>query len=166
MSASDLKAIGNEQSKKGNLQSAVLTYGEALQVVNIQTPDLRRDLHRNRAEAHLQLGHYDPAKEDAISSLIHAGDPRSKQLDAKAFLRAARALNGLGECRDATRFIDSSSHLCLTTTMERVLRKKTSARMNEEANGDYSFNAILDELSADSPRVDVADYARKTNIRM
>ncbi|KAH6844726.1 hypothetical protein B0I37DRAFT_433298 [Chaetomium sp. MPI-CAGE-AT-0009] len=96
------KQKGNTALTKGNPALACARYTAALAfATHLPTPDLARDLHRNRAHANLLLGQHDAARRDALAALINAEDPRSRELDAKCYFRAGTAAYALGRFDEA-----------------------------------------------------------------
>ncbi|KAK4040436.1 hypothetical protein C8A01DRAFT_46245 [Parachaetomium inaequale] len=100
------KQKGNAALAKNNLPLAHAHYTAGLALVSshLPTPDLIRDLHRNRAHANLLLKNFDAALADALTALIHSPDPRSVELDSKSYFRAGSAAYSLGQFHDAQSF--------------------------------------------------------------
>lgn len=94
--AESLKARANALYKSGNYAGAVELYTEAHQLTPMPTLIL------NRAAAHLMLRHYRDALADAREVL--AAEP----LNAKAAVRTAKALCGMGNVEEAQAVLKES----------------------------------------------------------
>ncbi|KAK3291039.1 uncharacterized protein B0H64DRAFT_331376 [Chaetomium fimeti] len=104
------KQKGNTALTKNNPALAHTHYTTSLAfATHLPTPDLARDLHRNRAHANLLLGQHDAAQRDALAALINPtaeDDVRSRELDAKCYFRAGAAAYALGRFGEAQGFFE------------------------------------------------------------
>lgn len=164
------KDKGNAALEKQDLPLAYANYTEGLQIANQEivatvNPDLARDLYRNRAHVNLLLEQLDEARTDALSSLIGKDDPRSKQLDSKAYFRAGLAAYNLGDYPGAKRLFEQRSQLAPDIKDTVIFLRRIAQRLREQASGSYDFAKLRAGLSRARPRVDAASYPGPTEVR-
>lgn len=138
------------------------SYTKALQRVGTSNETLKRDLHRNRAQARLYLERYDGAYTDALASLSKdRHDPVLRAQDAKAFFRAGRAayqLGAFGKALEAFTSMVDISH-CDDDGLREL--ERTKGRIAEQETGIYHWQTVLKREGL----ADHADFTRRTEIR-
>lgn len=165
MSGPQLKIEGNKAFKQGDWQRAKEIYSEALKKTDNST-ELRLTLRRNRAQVHLNLGQYERASDDAISS-IASGDTLShlnKMLNVKSYFRAARAEYQLGHFSLAKEYLGQA--LGLDPTDETVIAEltRTEQRIAEQERGEFDFAAMENSATASHRKLDHASFIKKTKV--
>ncbi|RYO95027.1 hypothetical protein DL766_004368 [Monosporascus sp. MC13-8B] len=168
--ARSCKDKGNAALTGQDLPLAHAYYTEGLKfarqdVVFNTNPDLARDLSRNRAHANLLLNQLDEAKADAMASLIGREDPRSKELDSKAYFRAGCAAYNLGEYEVAKGLFEERLKLTPDNKETSALLRKVQMRLREQSTGAYDLNKIRAGLSRARPRVDAASFISNTTVK-
>ncbi|KUI64225.1 N-lysine methyltransferase SMYD2-A [Cytospora mali] len=129
-----------------------------------QVDDLSRTLHRNRAQARLNLGQYELAADDALMALI-PGDNLPKEivsLNAKAYFRAGRAFYELGEFNMAHKYLAIACDLIADD--KNILFKRTKMRLLEQTHGKFDFAAMGRSATTGSSRLDHASFLSHTRI--
>lgn len=165
MMGTQLKEEGNTAFKQGDWDKAIGFYTEALAKTD-DNPDLRSTLHRNRAQAHLNLGQYEIAFEDAITAVVD-GDSlphEAKMLNVKSFFRAGRAQYHLGDFCLAKEYLDQA--LGLDPTDETVIAElaRTKQRIVEQQTGSYDFAAMAQSATVSHKKLDHATFDINTRI--
>ncbi|GAA5992924.1 hypothetical protein JCM5350_007805 [Sporobolomyces pararoseus] len=92
----DYKALGNSYFKSKKYLLAIKAYTDGLQ--STSWLEQRLLLHLNRSQAHLMIGNFNQAHQDAsqvLSLLLEDGIDAPPQSEEKALLRLSRALGGL-----------------------------------------------------------------------
>ena len=145
--------------------AAVHSYSAGLQAVTDAEPDLRRDLLRNRAQAHILVHHYDAAITDALASLSNLSDGRSKALDGKALFRAAQAAYQLEDYPAAEAHLLRQIKLMPEDSDGHGLLERTRARLREQSTGEYNIEAIAAGLTPTRPRADIGTYVGKIEVK-
>ncbi|KAI2623227.1 hypothetical protein GGR54DRAFT_597149 [Hypoxylon sp. NC1633] len=168
--ATACKNEGNAALEKQDFPLAHAKYTEGLRVakqdvVSDSNPDLARDLSRNRAHVNLLLNQLDEAKSDAIASLTGREDPRSKDLDSKAYFRAGSAAYNLGQYKDAKSFFNEQLKLTPENKTAVAYLRNIEARLREQETGVYNFKKIKAGLSRSSPRVGAASFVSNTEVK-
>ncbi|KAI4753226.1 hypothetical protein E4T52_09310 [Aureobasidium sp. EXF-3400] len=163
--AAQWKVDGNSALKEKNYQKANYYYSKGLSASGLNDT-LKSDLHRNKARAELLLGLYDAAKTDALASLLHQPDDRSRELDSKAFYRAGRAMYELADYQAAKTMFDQ----CLQSRPQDTegLRElnRTICRITEERNENFDFLAMSEKITSTKDfRAQQASYVRRTEVR-
>jgi tetratricopeptide (TPR) repeat protein len=125
---------------------------------------IEKDIRRNRSHVRLALGRYEGALTDAIGALTHLSDENHKNLDAKAYFRAARASYGLKQYKKAVLLLCDQLELCPDDRDAVSLPKRTQDRLREERHGSYDLANIQKSLSRE-PRVDAANFIINTTIK-
>ncbi|KAK4141536.1 uncharacterized protein C8A04DRAFT_14012 [Dichotomopilus funicola] len=127
------KTKGNNALGKNELLAALGHYTAGITLAStLPTPDLARDIHRNRSHVNLLLQHYDAALSDALAALINPfpdpdsdtnpdteqntknTDSRTTELDAKSYFRAATAAYHLTNYPTALRYFQHQKTLMPT----------------------------------------------------
>jgi tetratricopeptide (TPR) repeat protein len=163
--AAQWKVYGNTALKEKNFQKANYSYGKGLSAPGL-TETLKSDLHRNKACVELFLGLYDAAKTDALASLLHRSDDKSKELDCKAFYRAGRALYELADYQAAKTMLDRCLQLSLRDKDGLRELKRTVLRLAEERDGHFDFMAMSENITSTKDfRAKEASYVRRTEIK-
>ncbi|KAK4495362.1 hypothetical protein PRZ48_013693 [Zasmidium cellare] len=166
------KEEGNKAIKSGKMagsSQAAHYYTEGLACVRDDESELKSDLLRNRAAANLELGRYDAAKTDALAAINELGTKatdRINDLNFKAYRRAALAAYKLRQWSKAKDLLVSCLELKPEGGCTDVddLGRKADARLREQSTGEYSFDSITTTLGT-QPRVDVADYFERTEVK-
>ncbi|KAF2865620.1 hypothetical protein BDV95DRAFT_599596 [Massariosphaeria phaeospora] len=163
------KDKGNAALKQKDLPQAHAQYTEGLKVakrtvVSDKTPDLARDLFRNRAYVNLLLEQLDEAKADAKASITGKEDPRSQELDSKAFFRAGCAAYALGDHQEAKGFFEEQRKRTPSDKDAIAYLRKIELRISEQETGRYDLGKIRAGLSRVRPRADAADFINKTKV--
>lgn len=162
---SQLKEEGNTAFKHGNWQQAGELYTEALAKADNDT-DLRRTLHRNRAQVHLNLGRYQFASEDAIAAVATGDDTpyKAKMLNVKSFFRAGRAQYQLGNFVLAKEYLDTAQGLDPTDDTVKADLGRTNQRILEQEGGNYDFAGMAQSATASHKKLDHATFTSNTRI--
>lgn len=167
LSALSLKEEGNAAFKRGDWQLAVDSYSGALQVDSFDGgDDLRRTLHRNRAGAHLRLGHYELAISDALAAIIPAeNSPEGpKNANIKALYRAGIAAYEMEDFHQAKKHLQEALSIDPTHKETRAVLGRTEKRLAEQRNGDYNFSEMAQSATKDHTRLDHASFLKNTKI--
>lgn len=162
---SELKEKGNAAFKQGNWQEAGEFYTEALAMADTNT-DLRRTLHRNRAQVHLNLGQYQLASEDAIAAVTTEDDApqQAKILNVKSYVRAGRAQYQLGNFAAAQEYLDEALGLDPTDKTAKADLARTKQRILEQNEGNYNFAAMAQSATTSHKKLDHATFTNNTRI--
>lgn len=166
-SALQLKVDGNHKIKASRPADAVKLYTKALCSESGLNTRLKSDLLRNRAQARLDLQHFEAANDDALASILDAGDDVSiKGLNAKAYYRAGCAAYGLRRFDEAKRFFTESSRLSSGDKKTSDQLRRTITRQLERGQGRYDFDSIVnDAASKRQYLVDAADFTKRVRIQ-
>ncbi|KAL1590349.1 hypothetical protein WHR41_00638 [Cladosporium halotolerans] len=159
--ATKCKEEGNAALKRKELIDAHAKYSQGLhELRNGHALDdkLSFDIHRNRAHVNLQLSRMDEAKADGIAAVTGIDDARHKDLDSKAYFRAACAAYNLGQWEESKNLFESQQKLAPGDKDAATNLEKLAARLNEQKTGEYDFKKIRNALSKLRPRADAADY--------
>ena len=166
--ATKCKEEGNAALKRKELLDAHAQYSAGLAILAAnketgsqeeeETIKLTRDIHRNRAHVNLQLQRMDEAKLDGLAAVTNIDDARHKDLDSKAYFRAACAAYNLGQWRDAQSLFEKQQALAPADKDAAANLEKLKKRSAESESGSYDFAKIRAGLSKSRPRVDAADY--------
>ncbi|KAI7775561.1 hypothetical protein LA080_006572 [Diaporthe eres] len=163
--ASQLKEEGNTAFKLGNWQEAGECYTKALAMADNHT-DLRRALHRNRAQVYLNLGQYQFALEDAMASVTSGEDTphQTKMLNVKSYFRAGRAQYQLGNFDLAKEHLDEAARLDPTDDTVKADLARIKQRILEQQTGDYDFSAMTQSATPSHKKLDHATFTSNTRI--
>jgi len=165
--ATKCKEEGNAALKRKELLDAHAQYSAGLAILAEVKSDaeseeeatkLTRDIHRNRAHINLQLQRMDEAKLDGLAAVTDIADARHKDLDSKAYFRAACAAYNLGQWREAQGLFEKQQALAPGDKDAAANLEKLKKRFAESESGEYDFEKIRAGLSKLRPRVDAADY--------
>ncbi|KAF7187933.1 SET and MYND domain-containing protein 5 [Pseudocercospora fuligena] len=153
----------------GGYALAVHFYNKGLEKVSDSEITVKRDLLRNRAHANLQLSRFDAAKADAVASLILDSDADTeltRNLDYKAYRRAATAAYGLRQWATALHFISKCIEQCTGPAPADVvgLQGRIAIRVAELDAARYDWQAIIAGLPT-RQRIDAADFVRNTEVK-
>lgn len=163
--ATKCKEEGNAALKRKDLLEAHAKYTEGLATLTkggAADDKLARDIHRNRAHVNLQLSRNDEAKTDGIAAVTDIDDARHKDLDSKAYFRAACAAYNLGQWQEAKDLFEKQKGLAPNDKDAATNLDKLATRIHEQKTGEYDFNKIRSGLSKLRPRADAADYDGNT----
>ena len=168
--AKTCKDKGNAALSKPDLPLAHAQYTEGLkfarrEAVLATSPNLARDLHRNRAHVNLLLQQLDEAKTDAKSALIGEEDQQSKELDSKAYFRAGHAAYNLGDFEDAKDLFEKRLKLTPDSKEAKALLRRAQRRLQEQQTGEYDFRKMKAGLSKARPRVEAASFIGNTIVK-
>jgi tetratricopeptide (TPR) repeat protein len=171
--ARSCKDQGNAALEKQNLPLAHARYSEGLRVarqdiVYNTNPDLARDLSRNRAHVNLLLNQLDEAKADAKAALIgKEDDPRSRELDSKAFFRAGMAAYHLGDYHEAKELFEQRQKLTpdINPKETQAMLRRIQIHLDEQEAGTHDLKKLRAGLSRARPRVDAASFVGKTAVK-
>ena len=168
--AKTCKDKGNAALSKPDLPLAHAQYTEGLkfarhEIVFNASPDLARDLHRNRAHVNLLLNQLDEAKSDAKSAMIGKEDERSKELDSKAYFRAGLAAYNLGDFEEAKGLFEERVKLMPNNKEANALLRRVQTRLREQETGEYDLKKLRAGLSKARPRADAASFIGNTTIK-
>lgn len=159
--ATKCKEEGNAALKRKELVEAHAKYTEGIATLakgGAADEKLAHDIHRNRAHVNLQLGRNDEAKTDGVAAVTGIDDARHKDLDSKAYFRAACAAYNLGQWQEAKGLFEKQKSLAPGDKDAAMNLEKIATRLHEQQTGEYDFNKIRSGLSKLRPRVDAADY--------
>ncbi|KAH6614619.1 tetratricopeptide [Chaetomium sp. MPI-SDFR-AT-0129] len=178
------KTKGNNALGKNELIAALAHYTAGITLANtLPTPDLARDIHRNRSHVNLLLQHYDAALSDALAALINPfpdpesdsdttpstpsdSDARTTELDAKSYFRAATAAYHLTSYPLALRYFQHQKALMPTDRGAAINIARSTARVNESQNGTYDFAKIRASFTRmPNPAADAATWKGPTEVR-
>jgi hypothetical protein len=166
--ATKCKESGNAALKRKELLDAHAQYSAGLAILaasqekDEEITKLTRDIHRNRAHVNLQLQRMDEAKLDGLAAVTNIDDARHKDLDSKAYFRAACAAYNLGQWQEAKTLFEKQQSLATADKDAAANLEKLQKRFRESETGLYDFEAIRAGLSKFRPRVDAADYEGPT----
>lgn len=166
--AKEYKEEGNDALRQQSLIRARLNYTHGIQLVKIDSAaeeELAYDLFRNRAYANLRLNCLDEAKADALASVIGLEDQKHKDLDSKAYYRAACAAYNLSEFQEAKRFFEEQQKLTTDDKGVRANLRKVELRLQEQSTGVYDFKKIMAGLMTGRPRVDAASFTNNCKVK-
>lgn len=155
------KQKGNDALAKGDPALAHVWYTAALALTTyLPTPDLARDLHRNRAHANLLLGQHDAAKRDALAALINASDDdsRSREFDGKCYFRAGTAAYALGRFAEAREMFEKQVELMPRDKVAAGNVARCGKRIGEAREGGHNLGEIKARLVKGDGWVDVASW--------
>ncbi|KAK7700105.1 hypothetical protein SLS64_011123 [Diaporthe eres] len=160
-----LKEKGNTAFKIGNWQEAGECYTKALAMADNHT-DLRRALHRNRAQVYLNLGQYQFAFEDAIASVTSGEDTphQAKMLNVKSYFRAGRAQYQLANFDLAKEHLDEAARLDPTDDTVKSDLARIKQRILEQQTGNYDFSAMAQSATASYKKLDHATFTSNTKV--
>ena len=162
-SAHQHKADGNTALGRKAVEEAIRSYTEGiLAVAEDDEFSTLHDLYRNRAHANLLVGRYDAAMDDALASLLDDIDGGSRASNVKAFFRAGKAAYHLRDYGKARHFF---SQAAAADEYCQAMLDAAIMRLTEQTTGEYDFKRITDALRPDSPRLDVADFTARTEIK-
>lgn len=159
--AAKCKEEGNAALKKKELFDAHARYSEGLAILEkggASKDKLAYDIHRNRAHVNLQLSRMDEAKTDGVAAVTGIDDARHKDLDSKAYFRAACAAYNLGQWQEAKDLFEKQQKLAPSDRDAATNLEKLSVRLRERETGEYDFKKIRSGLSKLRPRADAADF--------
>ena len=168
---SQCKEEGNSALANGDVEASLKYFTKGLQrfqdVSGSESPDVRKDLLRNRAYVRFKLGQYEGAIADAIASLSNeTPDQASDQhKTAKAYLHAGQASYALGEYDAAVMYYRKLLALQRDHVNAAHLLSKTEVRLRECNSGIYDMTAIRNSVSGKKPRVDAANYLSNITIK-
>ncbi|KAK3641302.1 hypothetical protein LTR56_011330 [Elasticomyces elasticus] len=163
LTALEWKEIGNGYFTKQEYFKAGQAYQSALKAG--AEDKLLLDVSRNLARVELALGRYEKARTNALAAISNdESDPNLKALDVKAYFRAASAsyqLRHWAQCE-----ADLRKLLALSPNNDDGVRLlgRVQARLSEQKRGVYDFPQLLKRLSRQQPRVDIADFTKRTLI--
>lgn len=166
MTVSELKTMGDKALEECNWKEAARLYSEALVNCDKTHCQVRLGLHRNRAQAYLNLGQYELAEEEFLAAVI-TGDDGSKEvnvLNAKAYLGAGQAQYLLRNFILAKNYFDQA--LCLDPADKAVAAEleRTSQRIHEQESGQFDLAAMAESVTSSNRRLDYASFTRNTRI--
>ncbi|KAF2167662.1 hypothetical protein M409DRAFT_21818 [Zasmidium cellare ATCC 36951] len=169
--AAKYKTKGNLALRQGDLSAAHSCYTQGLDIAlkdrpveDDETHELASDIYRNRSHVNLLLYRFDEALTDALSSVNHRTDDRSKSLDAKAYFRAGCAAYRLEDWHKAKEYFSNQQELTPEDRDAKLYLRKTEARLREQNGLGYNFQKLKASLSRSQPRVDAATYTGNTAI--
>ncbi|KAK0261850.1 hypothetical protein LTS09_003943 [Friedmanniomyces endolithicus] len=158
--AAEWKEVGNGFFKKQEYFKAGRVYECALEAG--AEGKLKQDVSRNLAQVDLILGRNVSARLHAIDALSNDSDPALVALDVKSYFRAASASYQLRDFRQSEE--DLSRLRSLSSNDEDGLRllEKVRVRLKEVENGVYDLQQLVKRSSRLQPRIDIADFTRRT----
>lgn len=163
VTAAQCKDRGNAALKAKDLCTAHVRYSTGLKLaVGGKDEAIRHDLHRNRSHVNLFLGRYDHARIDSIAALTGLRDSRSKNLDAKAYFRAACAAYSLGDFEESQVLHEKQQRLAPQDQSAVTGIQKCQQRLRERLNGIYDWPKLRGSLSKFCTRVDAASFLGNT----
>ena len=112
-----------------------------------------------RSGTNLMMGHYDYAKEDALASLTGA------LTDWRAYFNAAKASYGLCNYKECRRMLESALEKNPKAPGVRKEYERCLARLREEEEGEYDFQAMLEATTPQRVHLDHASFFGKTEVR-
>ncbi|KAL1851368.1 hypothetical protein Daus18300_012549 [Diaporthe australafricana] len=160
-----MKENGNAAFKQRDWKAAVDCYSAALALKH-DNQDLRRALHRNRSQARINLGHYEPALQDAIAA-IASGDALSeetKSQNLKSLYRAGRAAYELGEFIMAKTFFGRALKYSPKDQSALAELRRTHERLEEQRTGKFDFTAMLESVSKGRKFLDHASFLSNAKV--
>ncbi|KAK5686857.1 hypothetical protein LTR17_026782 [Elasticomyces elasticus] len=163
LTALEWKEIGNGYFTKQKYFKAGQAYQSALKAG--AEDRLRLDVSRNLARVELALGRYEEARTSAIAAVSNDdSDPNLKALDVEAYFRAASASYQLRDWEQCE--VDLQKLLALSANDDDGLRLlgRVQARLSERERGSYDLLQLVKRLSRQQPRVDIADFTKRTII--
>ena len=158
--ALEWKKIGNDFYRKKQHFEAAQAYQSALNAG--AEGKLRLDVCRNLAGMELVLGRNEDARLHAIQALSDGSDKALAALDVKAYYRAASASYHLRDFTQADQELTKLLALDPSDSDGKALLEKVRARLEEQESGTYDFVLLVKGLSRKQPRVDIADYTKRT----
>lgn len=153
------KERGNNSYQKTDYSQAVRYYTRGLEICDAAAA-IRYDLHRNRAMANMCLGRHEAALVDAKAALIPTRDlnEKAKKLNGKAYYRAGCAAYHLERFASAASFFENVLELDPKDTEAQSQLRRTKARLDEQASGQYNLELITKKMRKD-PKLRVLDHA-------
>ncbi|KAH7066136.1 hypothetical protein BKA63DRAFT_523831 [Paraphoma chrysanthemicola] len=164
--ATRCKNKGNAALKEQDLSEAYARYSEGLDIARLQSlEDLARDIYRNRAYVSLLLNQLDLVITDAKASLLGKDDQRSRDLDSKAYFRAASAAYSLSNWKEAKQLFEEQQKLAPNDKDAKTYLKRIAIRIREQESGTYDFTKLRVSLSQARSRVDAATFVGNTEVK-
>jgi len=164
-SAIGYKVEGDTALRAENFTKATRHYAAGLEVVNDDNLTLRAELLRQRACAHLKLGRYDEAMEDALHSLSDGEDVQSRLSDGDAYCSAGSAAYHTRDFVNAKALFEKALDRKPDDIEILEQLRLVSVRLAEQCQCVYDFEAMASSASVDTPRVDVASCTFKTEVK-
>ncbi|CAK1364786.1 unnamed protein product [Cercospora beticola] len=157
------KERGNKSYQKTDYSQAVRFYSRGLEICDAAAT-VKYDLRRNRAMANMYLGRHEAALEDAKAAVISTKDlnEKSKKLNGKAYYRAGCAAYQLERFASAASFFENVLELDPKDTEAQSQLRRTKARLDEQASGQYNLELITKKLRKD-PKLRILDHASFTS---
>jgi hypothetical protein len=158
----------NRMYEVKRFEQVVETYTRALKSCSDADFLLKCDILRNRAIVRLRLGHYEPALEDVMSSLITlnmSSDDNLKVLDVKARFCAGCASYHMGDFASAE--LQFEMIMCFSPSDRDVMQElvRTCLRMYEQETRIYDFDMVCQPIKLQDCRLDRACHILKTEVR-
>jgi tetratricopeptide (TPR) repeat protein len=134
------------------------SYTQAIETAPKGDRLLIQDFYRKRAFANLTARNFEIAKEDALASC--SGDI----LDARAFYCAGRAAYELGKYQESKIYFEKTLQYSPNESKFKKDNSRTFARISEQENGDYDFQAMIAAVINRQVHLGYADFLRNTAV--
>ncbi|KAK1050134.1 hypothetical protein LTR74_017120 [Friedmanniomyces endolithicus] len=161
--ASEWKEVGNDFFTKQEYFRAGQAYQSALDAGG--EGKLRQDISRNLAQVDLILERHEQARLNAINALSHDSHSAPVALDVKAYFRAASASYQLRDFRQCQEYLTKLLSLSDKDEDGSRLLEKLRARLKEGEDANYNLNQLVKRVSRLQPRVDIANFTKRTIAR-
>ncbi|KAK0266553.1 hypothetical protein LTS09_000506 [Friedmanniomyces endolithicus] len=161
--ASEWKEVGNDFFTKQEYFRAGQAYQSALDAGG--EGKLRQDISRNLAQVDLILERHEQARLNAINALSNDSHSAPVALDVKAYFRAASASYQLRDFRQCQEYLTKLLSLSDKDEDGSRLLEKLRARLKEGEDANYNLNQLVKRVSRLQPRVDIANFTKRTIAR-
>ncbi|TKA35180.1 hypothetical protein B0A54_13975 [Friedmanniomyces endolithicus] len=155
--------VGNDFFTKQEYFRAGQAYQSALDAGG--EGKLRQDISRNLAQVDLILERHEQARLNAINALSNDSHSAPVALDVKAYFRAASASYQLRDFRQCQEYLTKLLSLSDKDEDGSRLLEKLRARLKEGEDANYNLNQLVKRVSRLQPRVDIANFTKRTIAR-
>ena len=162
------KEAGNTAYSARKFSKAILAYSRALKLCTENDINLRYDLLRNRAVANRYFGCFKQGLEDGKAAVIQtteSTDEETKELNARAYKRAALAAYSLGDYDQAEALCKNELELSQDPKEVLQIIRSIEKRRKEQDTGEYDFEKMTRLCNEKRNRLDHANYLSNVEIR-
>lgn len=141
--ASACKEQGNKALDNKKLNKAHMHYTKGLELISEDDETLASNLFRNRAHVNLQLGRFDEALSDALSSMKCCNEDSHGEIQAKAYYRAGLAAYELGDFQAAKTYFEEQEKIQPGNRYAEFSLKKARSRLHEQEAGIFDLERAI-----------------------